>query len=519
MKRLLGWIAAAGDRVNPIAVKEFRQAVRSRLVVAVLMLFLVVDLLVLGGHLLTTPEAGVSTEGGRNVFMFLLSVLLVTCVGFVPVYSGVRLSLERNDVNLDLLYITTISPGAIVRGKYFTAMALTLLIFSASAPFVVLTYLLRGIDLPTIFYLLAIALLVCAVANAMGIFAGCVPGSWFMRGLVGLGMLILLIYVIAGMLRYVQYSVMFGGFPGATGGWQFWTGFGTTVLMALLGIGLLHVMSVALVSPKAFNRMLIPRIYVTSCWAVAGAVMAWWNWNAMGSEMLAVWVYLSAVLFSGLAVLALGERDTWSRRVRRTIPRNPLLRVFAFLLYTGSAGGILWCTLMFAATLYVGYAWSGLAAGFPRARPSSAELFTNLTIFYGYVLCYCLTTAFLRTVALKNVPTVYLPVAAILLGVALSVGPYLMGFFVTDSRAWRYDPAEYLLGSPLILTEVHRNVEAIVGPFLIGWTLLGVVGSSLWFFGQWRRFTPYRAEEGSGFRVQGSGIQSRAVSAREGIGD
>ena len=103
-----------------------------------------------------SPNADTSIDGGRNVFMFLLGILLITCIGFVPLYSGIRLSLERNDANIDLFFVTTITPGAIVRGKYLTAMALTLLIFSACMPFMILTYLLRGIDLPTIFFILAV---------------------------------------------------------------------------------------------------------------------------------------------------------------------------------------------------------------------------------------------------------------------------------------------------------------------------------------------------------------------------
>ena len=48
MKRLLAWASAAGDWVNPVAVKEFRQAVQSRWVIAVLMLFLLINLVVRG---------------------------------------------------------------------------------------------------------------------------------------------------------------------------------------------------------------------------------------------------------------------------------------------------------------------------------------------------------------------------------------------------------------------------------------------------------------------------------------
>ena len=193
MSRLISLFAAAGDQVNPIVVKEFRQAVQSRLVIAVLILSLLINLVVVGGYVMFSPDADTSMQGGQTVFMALLTILHLTCLIFVPLYAGVRLSLERGDANIDLLFVTTITPGAIIRGKYLAAMALTLLIYCACLPFLTLTYLLRGIDLPTIFFLMACSFTICAVANAAGIFAGCIPASWFMRGLVGVGLLILLL--------------------------------------------------------------------------------------------------------------------------------------------------------------------------------------------------------------------------------------------------------------------------------------------------------------------------------------
>ena len=111
MKKLLAWAASAGDWVNPVAVKEFRQAVQSRWVIAVLMLFLLINLVIVGGFLATSPDAAVSGGRGRDMFGGLLVLLMLTCMGFVPLYSGIRLSLERNDANIDLLFITTIRPA------------------------------------------------------------------------------------------------------------------------------------------------------------------------------------------------------------------------------------------------------------------------------------------------------------------------------------------------------------------------------------------------------------------------
>ena len=135
MSRLISLFAAAGDQVNPIVVKEFRQAVQSRLVIAVLILSLLINLVVVGGYVMFSPDADTSMQGGQTVFMALLTILHLTCLIFVPLYAGVRLSLERGDANIDLLFVTTITPGAIIRGKYLAAMALTLLIYRACLPF------------------------------------------------------------------------------------------------------------------------------------------------------------------------------------------------------------------------------------------------------------------------------------------------------------------------------------------------------------------------------------------------
>jgi hypothetical protein len=488
VSRFLAWASAAGQRVNPIVVKEFRQAVRSRFVVVVFLLFLLVDLLMLGGFLLLSPDLATDARSGQGVFAALFAVLLFTCMGFVPLYAGIRLSLERNDTNIDLFFITTITPGAIVRGKYFTALALTLLIFSACMPLLVFTYLLRGIDLPTIFFLLAMAFLVCAAGNAIGLFVGSLPGGWFLRGLVAALALLFLLYGTIGTFAFVMEEVlMFGRFR-LTWDWDFWAVLGTVVLLALLGIGLLQVLSAAMLSPKPANRMLVPRIYTTVCWAAAGLVIAAWCWHEGTAGPFIPWLIFGTILFSGFAVMALGERDAWTQRVRKRIPRNALLRLPAFLFYTGSAGGLAWSTLMFAATLGACYA---RAEGGSRILPGNlTSECGNAAVCFGYVLCYCLTAACFRSFFLKKLPTLYLPIIAMLLIVAATLVPYLVAFLLMDQASWRSDSYWYLLGSPAILTIGRDDAAAAAGPFVLVWLTLSAAGSLPWWVDQWRRFVP-----------------------------
>src|SRR5690349_7996359 len=108
----LGLVQWVDDRINPIVVKELRQAVQSRFVAWVILLFLALQLLFVGIHLFVVAAQGrvesIEYQGGRDVFTALQVLLLSTCMLFLPVYTGVRLAAERNELNTDLLFITTL---------------------------------------------------------------------------------------------------------------------------------------------------------------------------------------------------------------------------------------------------------------------------------------------------------------------------------------------------------------------------------------------------------------------------
>src|SRR5207253_10224932 len=87
-----GILEKIGDAINPIVVKELRQAVQSRFVVAVLLLFLLLELLFMGTYLVINSIGGnlesSDFQAGRGVFAMLRGVLLATCMLFLLAYSG-----------------------------------------------------------------------------------------------------------------------------------------------------------------------------------------------------------------------------------------------------------------------------------------------------------------------------------------------------------------------------------------------------------------------------------------------
>ena len=116
-------------------------------------------------------------------------------------------------------------------------------------------------------------------------------------------------------------------------------------------------------------------------------------------------------------------------------------------------------------------------------------IYRNISITFAYILCYCLTVASLRQFVWKRVATVFLPVIAALLAVALWLVPCLVAFL--GSRMWWDTLHWYLLGSPLVLSMSEKTGVLEMTLLVVSvWLVLCVLHSTPWFVGQWRRFVP-----------------------------
>ena len=136
--------------INPVLIKDLRQAAHSWTVIGSVMLMMVVFYFIAVAFLLN----GEFSDRSRNymgpaLYGSVSIVMMITTFCFIPIYVGIRTMLERTSINADLLYITTMSPARIIRGKFISGVYLVLLFYSAAVPFMVFSYLLRGIDLFT----------------------------------------------------------------------------------------------------------------------------------------------------------------------------------------------------------------------------------------------------------------------------------------------------------------------------------------------------------------------------------
>jgi hypothetical protein len=152
--KLEAFLDAASDRLNPILVKEARQAMKSKQFSVTFTLLLIVGwVYTLLFVVLNLPGVFYSPLGSAMLFGYYL-ILTVPLLIVVPYASFRSLAAELEDGTFDLLSITALGARQIVLGKLGSSVLQMLVYYSALAPCIAFTYLLRGIDVVTIALLL-----------------------------------------------------------------------------------------------------------------------------------------------------------------------------------------------------------------------------------------------------------------------------------------------------------------------------------------------------------------------------
>ena len=163
------WLERACERLNPILVKEARQALKSRQFVVTFGLLLLCGLAwSLMGVALLMPGIYYSPSGQFMLigYYFILTVPMLLIVPFSAYRS---LAGEREDGTYELLSITTLCSRQIVTGKLGSAVLQMLVYYSALSPCIAFTYLLRGVDVITMALVLFYTFLASVLLSAVGL--------------------------------------------------------------------------------------------------------------------------------------------------------------------------------------------------------------------------------------------------------------------------------------------------------------------------------------------------------------
>lgn len=496
-----GIVEKLDDAINPIVVKELRQAVRSRFVVAVILLFLILQLVYLGIHLTIAGLNGwldtIDYQAGRDVFTGFQVVVLATCMLFLPAYAGARLAGERSEVNTDLLFITTLQPRKIISGKLASSVILAVMIFSACAPFMAFTYFLRGIDLVSIFFVIGIDFLVVIGSVHLMVFLAVIPANRVLKAFLGVIGFAMLVFIFALTLTGTIAMVQFG-LSTMLENQEFWAICATMLLDFVGECGLLYTWAVALISAPSANRVLPMRVFMLTFGIVSGIAHTFIAYTTRQDEPIQSWILFMGQLAGMALFIAVNERQTWTPRVSRTIPRSVLLRIPAFFLYSGAAGGVLFAGLL------VGIMTLGtwlFKLWYPTVVPGALgtttdTVFNCVAMVVLYIYCYGMTAVLIRSWLMPGLQSVYTWVVMVFLIALGSLIPFLMSVLIFLGR-WHYNEHfVWLLGNPgaAIYEFSDRHIdEAAFLVFAAAWAGLVTVLNIPWFARQMRAFRPFEA--------------------------
>jgi len=174
--------------------------------VILIMLYLIILLLSMGWYTMTDLSGNINnlsqiSQMGKKAFEVLFSIVLFSSLIFVPAYTAIRTIKEKTVQGVEMIFFSTLKPGRIIRGKLYAGMVITMILFSASMPFVSFTYFLRGIDIPTIIIIMLMGFCGVTFAIQLSLVAACVSCNKVIRSLLSLAssciILSLCIFIIA----------------------------------------------------------------------------------------------------------------------------------------------------------------------------------------------------------------------------------------------------------------------------------------------------------------------------------
>ncbi len=431
------WLERAGERLNPILVKEARQALKSRQFIITFALLLACGLLwSLIGVSLQMPGI-YYTPSGPFLLVGYFIILTVPMLLIVPFSAYRSLAGEREDGTYELLSITTLSARQIVTGKLGSAVLQMLVYYSALSPCIAFTYLLRGVDIVTILLVLFYTFLASVLVSAFGLMVATVSRARHVQVLLsvalllGLALLTLLWCIWTAIFLDESADMPFDESEVWIAQGSILTAYGSYLALFLLA-------AAAQLSFASDNRstrlriaMLVQQVLFTG-WIV-------YFWLTYDEEaFLAVWLSFSALHWTVMGVLMTGEWAQLSPRVKRQLPQSLLGRAFLTWFNPGSGTGYVFAVInLIAVTLLASVAvLVGQAAGMSFRHAQQVVLFGMLLC--GYLAAYLGVG---RLLALWLRRYVYfgllLPVVIHMLLLALGAGlPLLL-------QAWLFGFAEF----------------------------------------------------------------------------
>ncbi len=456
------WCERVSDRLNPILVKESRQALKSRQFLVTFALVLLcswawslLGVAVLAPEIYWAPRGNVMLAGYFWILNFPLCVV-------VPFGAFRSLASEVEDGTYSLVSITTLSPARIIAGKLGSAMLQMLVYLSALAPCIAFTYLLSGVDLFMIAFMLFYTVLASVVLSTAGLLISTLSTE---RHVQTVAMLVL-ISGLGGLFFFSSVGVTetLSSMPLIPFDDQdFWMTNAAIVTLTACATALLLLAAAARISFESENRSSTLRVVMLIQQA---ALLGWLALLWVRVENSGALFFLLSVMgmyWGALGMLLVSERPEMSHRVRRNLPQSPVARAFLTWFNPGPGAGYLFavanltsCVLLaVAGALY--FEITGLPGG-----PRGSEWIGFALLLLSYVVLYLgagrLLIGYLRRwIAIGLFRGVLVQAVLLVLGT-------LVPIVVQMSLAWYHDYTVLQASNPFWSLNEASEVELFSSP-------------------------------------------------------
>jgi hypothetical protein len=384
------FLVYTGDYLNPILVKETRQALKSsQFTITFVLVLIAAWIATIGVVAVIGPRIYYAAEGGTMLGWY-FGILALPLIVVVPLAAFRSLIAEREDNTYDLLSITTLNPRQIITGKLGSSVAQMAVYFSVITPCLAFTYLLRGVDLPTIAALLAYTFFWSLGLSMIGILLAALTPQRFVQ-------VFILVIFVAALFLNLWFAIVMGAMAATAGRAAVW-GVGSVFWVLTLALGSAYIAffamayfaSAGLITFTSENRSTPLRICMLLAQAVFIGWMAYFWFQDYEDEAVVFALCVAGIFWYGMGTLLTAERPELSQRVRRKLPQSFIARMFLSWLNPGPGSGYMF--VVANATTVVVLLLTATAVMIFRPTSSGSthtdEILYLLVIGWSYLVSY-----------------------------------------------------------------------------------------------------------------------------------
>ncbi len=441
--RIDDWCERFGDSVNPILVKETRQALKSRQFVVTFSLLLTAALgWTVVGSLMAMPQIYTSPSAPEMLIGYYF-VLAIPMLLIVPLAAYRSLEAEIDDGTLELLSITTLSPWQIVLGKLASAALQMVLYFVALLPCVAYAYTLRGVDLPTTFLMVAILVFAAMFLTIVALFFAPLSRGRTSR-ITNLLVVIMILLISEYLLGVLVSNMLLEGNSLPTNITIFFA-FSTAAIAGCIG-HLLLTGTAAQLTPETENRSTPLRLSMLMLTAVAFVIGGYGvqiQEEFVAQGVVAILIVMLGIMWIGLGSLIVAESPIMTPRIRRELPSSFLARCTLTWLTPGPATGLVFCVtviVVLATMVTIGMNQIIIATRGAGAAIVQRWIYQMAMLYIGYaVALLVLIRVIVAGIRLRGNPRVEIGAAVlVIILIVFSLTPYVIELHMNDYRSVEY---------------------------------------------------------------------------------